>query len=145
MICVISKTIFRQFLKFHLISLSGIFIRLLVFTLFISLNVPWEISLFLSTGFVVLLNFLGFELIVFSNNSWDVQNNSSSYQVYGYGFQSLETIEEARLYNQWIAGKIQNYLGDNNLEFGSGLGTISSLISENADFYNAWINYYNAL
>lgn len=57
--------------------------------------------------------------------------NEENYSPIGVGTKILETIEEAKNYNQWIASLFFPYLGEQNIEIGAGLGTISSLIMSN--------------
>lgn len=54
--------------------------------------------------------------------------NNAAYDPEGTGTESLETIEEAIHYNQWIADKFKPYLGTRNMELGAGLGTISEIL-----------------
>ena len=42
----------------------------------------------------------------------------------------LETLEESRHYNFYIASKVRPYLGLKNLEIGAGIGTISSIVAK---------------
>lgn len=57
--------------------------------------------------------------------------NTLSYSQAGEGTNTLETLEEAILYNEWIASKIEDYLGEKNLELGAGMGTIANIILRN--------------
>lgn len=56
--------------------------------------------------------------------------NDKAYSALGDGTQTLEQIEEAVVYNQWIASRFMPYLGQKNLEIGAGIGTISAILSE---------------
>jgi SAM-dependent methyltransferase len=52
------------------------------------------------------------------------------------GTRTLEHIESAQKYNQWISQKISPYLGKTNLELGAGTGTISNcLLGHEGSFY----------
>ncbi|GBF41355.1 GtrA-like protein [Leptospira ellinghausenii] len=82
------------------------------------------------------MNFVGFELVVFTDKSkMQIQENEFVYGYSGNGIVALETVEEAKLYNKWIAEKIEDYLGDKNLEIGAGTGTIASILSERYPLY----------
>lgn len=47
------------------------------------------------------------------------------------GVATLESIESSINYNSWIASTIYPFLGEKNIELGSGLGTISNYILKN--------------
>ncbi|MCS7092256.1 MAG: class I SAM-dependent methyltransferase [Patescibacteria group bacterium] len=58
-----------------------------------------------------------------------VIDNEFYYAQGGMGYKTLETIEEAVHYNNWLASKIKPYLGKKNIELGAGIGTIAAILS----------------
>lgn len=58
------------------------------------------------------------------------QTNSESYLNKGVGYQTLETLEEAVNYNNWVCSKIRPHLGDLNIEIGAGHGTMSAILAK---------------
>jgi putative flippase GtrA len=119
---------FPKLLKFHIISMVGIVLRLLIFYILDSMGIHWKVSTYLSIIVIVLYNFISFDIFVFNHSK--IINNEDSYSETGSGRNTLETIEEAETYNRWIAYKIEDYLGEKNLEIGAGTGTIAKIISE---------------
>lgn len=61
--------------------------------------------------------------------------NREIYSSTGAGFSTLESLEGAVKYNNWIAGLIAPFLGETNLELGAGTGTISNLILNDHPVY----------
>ncbi len=62
--------------------------------------------------------------------SFASDTNNKAYSSVGDGTQTLEQIEEAVIYNRWIASRFMPYLGQKNLEIGAGIGTISAILSK---------------
>ena len=120
-----------KLLRFHAISFLGILIRILAFASLAYLGFGWSISTIVSIVLVVLINFLGFDQFVFQDKL-DIATNENAYSTLGTGSTVLETIEDAEIYNRYIANKISDYLGAQNIEMGAGKGTIASLLV--ADF-----------
>lgn len=125
-----SEDFFRKLIQFHYYSFLGIIIRILIFACMIFLGFGWLVSSFVSIGFVILVNFVSFDRFVFSPKDDSFSSNSHIYSSFGEGIGTLETIEDAVTYNRWIAAKIEDYLGEKNLEIGAGTGTIAAITSE---------------
>ncbi|TGM80935.1 methyltransferase domain-containing protein [Leptospira bouyouniensis] len=142
-----SEDFLKKLVQFHYYSFLGIIIRIFVFALLIFLGFGWLVSSFFSIGFVILLNFVSFDRFVFIPKEESIASNSLSYSAEGEGIGTLETIEEAVIYNRWIASKILDYLGEKNLEIGAGTGTIASITSENfpIDVFDLSKDNYNFL
>ncbi|MCP5500261.1 MAG: methyltransferase [Leptospiraceae bacterium] len=123
------SSFFAKFFKFsfygNLILLFRIFFFYIGSLLFNNPYIPNVLSII----FIVLINFVIFDRFIFNPSTYrdDIDN---PYDSEGSGIQTLETIEEARNYNKWIAEKFEDYLGEHNLEIGAGRGTISAIISE---------------
>ncbi len=124
-----SEQLFRKLLRFHAISFFGICLRLTVFALLVYLGFSWTVATVLSIAVIVLFNFIGFDLFVFSESA-NIIANEEAYSKEGTGTEVLETIEEAKTYNRWMAEKVTDYLGAKNLELGAGKGTIAAFVAE---------------
>ncbi|MFC1744165.1 methyltransferase domain-containing protein [Candidatus Riflebacteria bacterium] len=57
-----------------------------------------------------------------------LDSNNSPYNEGGIGNITLEYLKGAKNYNQWIANLLLPYLGEHNLEFGAGIGTLTEII-----------------
>lgn len=119
----------KRLVEFHLLSLPGIFIRIFLFGILNFLGFHWMFSTILSTSIVILINFVVFDNFVF-NQGVEVSKNQIAYSAEGEGVGTLETIEEAKTYNSWIAYKFIDYLGEKNIELGAGTGTIAEILSD---------------
>lgn len=124
-----SENFWKRLLEFHLLSLPGIFIRILLFGILNYIGFHWMISTILSTSVVILMNFVIFDNFVF-NHGVVINENRVAYSEAGEGVVTLETIEEAKTYNSWIAYKFIDYLGEKNIELGAGTGTIAEILSD---------------
>jgi len=51
------------------------------------------------------------------------------YNQAGTGTRTLELLESATRYNDWLASKLTPFLGDNNFELGAGHGTLTALVA----------------
>jgi SAM-dependent methyltransferase len=58
------------------------------------------------------------------------EQNSAAYQDHGIGSQTLEQLEAAVHYNEWIGEKIRPFLGAYNIEIGAGQGTITQILAK---------------
>jgi SAM-dependent methyltransferase len=114
--------------KFILIGFFILIFRSGIFYLFLYFGLGQNISFLLSNLFIVLLNFIAFDIFIFHSNIIP-DNQNLIYGQGGVGIETLETIEDAKIYNTWIADKISDYLSENNLELGAGQGTISAILS----------------
>ncbi|MCX7997801.1 MAG: class I SAM-dependent methyltransferase [Leptospiraceae bacterium] len=88
------------------------------------------------------VNFPELDLFVFRDSN-QVTENTLSYSELGSGLHTLETIEEANLYNKWLASKIEDYLGEKNLELGAGTGTIANILSRDYNLELFELSEYN--
>lgn len=125
-----SEDFFRKLIQFHYYSFLSILIRITIFASLIFFGFGWLVSSFVSIGFVILVNFVSFDRFVFTGKDRLLSSNAQIYSSEGEGIGTLETIEDAVTYNRWIAAKIENYLGEKNLEIGAGTGTIAAITSE---------------
>jgi putative flippase GtrA/ubiquinone/menaquinone biosynthesis C-methylase UbiE len=125
------ENFWSKLIYFHIVSLGGFLVRALVFFLLGLIPLSWPIATSFSVACTILFNFAFFDNYVFKSKLENTLENKEVYSHSGAGIATLETIEEARTYNLWIASKIEDYLGEKNLELGAGTGTIANLISEN--------------
>jgi len=122
---------FQQLVKFHLVSATSFGIRWSLFFLLTVAGLTWFPSTLISMIFIVLINFMGFDRFVFKDNEEKmVTPDNAAYSSDGAGVGTLETIEEAVNYNLWLSEKIEDFLGNKNIEFGAGTGTIAAILSE---------------
>jgi len=125
-----SAHIFRKFIYFHLITLATLLLRIVAFSVMDFIAVPWPISFTISVFLIILLNFVGFDVFVFSHENDSRADNQCIYEENELGTVVLESIEDAEQYNRWLSSKFEPFLGQKNLEFGAGNGTIANLVSE---------------
>lgn len=121
---------FSKFFRYHLVLFSGIVLRIVAFLILDALGFSFYISTITGILIVIVWNFLGFDRFVFVNKQALV-GNTIVYGEGGTGVEILETVEEARTYNEYLTSKIIPFLGEKNLEIGAGTGTIANLVFEN--------------
>ncbi|EPG65528.1 GtrA-like protein [Leptospira wolffii serovar Khorat str. Khorat-H2] len=121
---------FSKFLRYHLVLFSGIILRITAFLILDAFEFSFYVSTIVGILIVIVWNFLGFDRFVFVNKQVLV-GNTVVYSEGGTGVEILETVEEARTYNEYLASKITPFLGEKNLEIGAGTGTIANLVFEN--------------
>lgn len=69
--------------------------------------------------------------------------NNRIYKKAGTGSQTLEILDNAEKYNQWLASMFRPFLGKKNAEIGAGQGTISEYVLKDNKVFLSDIAPYN--
>lgn len=68
---------------------------------------------------------------------------SAAYADGAVGSSTLETLESAQRYNDWVCSHLAPYLGRRNLEIGAGRGTLTEIIARSHDVIPVDVSAHN--